>query len=179
MKRKSVGRGSILVLGSVVAVASMSVPAQGALTIDCMEWVANNTQIKINGACSGVSGAQRITGELYATQQKCDDQEDVLATSSDRPCQSGKYKCLFVVTQPRDPRAWVLVRAPGQVSACVQLPVPPVLPGMTVAFGGAAGEVCEDCEPIPTVSEWALVVMTLMVLVAGTIMYGRRQVAGA
>lgn len=33
--------------------------------------------------------------------------------------------------------------------------------------------------PVPTVSEWGLVVMTLIVFVGGTMMLGRRKVAGA
>ena len=43
------------------------------------------------------------------------------------------------------------------------------------------GEICADfvCETIPTVSEWGLVVMTLLGCTLGTMLYGRRRVARA
>ncbi len=45
------------------------------------------------------------------------------------------------------------------------------------------GETCESCEmdcgpclaPVPTVSEWGLIVMTLLALTAGTIVFARRR----
>ena len=45
------------------------------------------------------------------------------------------------------------------------------------------GETCESCEkdcgpceaPIPTVSEWGLIIMTLLALTAGTIVFARRR----
>ncbi len=65
---------------------------------------------------------------------------------------------------------------------------------VTNAFGQAGGiycpdgscnfgETCESCEmdcgpcepAIPTVSEWGLIVMTLLALTAGTIVFGRRR----
>ena len=42
----------------------------------------------------------------------------------------------------------------------------------------AEGEVCVDgvcVSPIPTVSEWGLIIMTLLALTAGTIVFARRR----
>lgn len=41
------------------------------------------------------------------------------------------------------------------------------------------GDVCECTEPIPTVSEWGLIILTLLGLTAGTIVFGRRRRAAA
>lgn len=37
---------------------------------------------------------------------------------------------------------------------------------------------CPNCAAIPTVSEWGLVVMTLLALSVGTVLFGRRQRVG-
>ena len=36
-------------------------------------------------------------------------------------------------------------------------------------------EDCEPCPAVPTVSEWGLIVMTLLLLTAGTIVFSRRR----
>ena len=37
------------------------------------------------------------------------------------------------------------------------------------------GTECDDLPPIPTVSEWGLIIMTLLALTAGTIVFARRR----
>ncbi len=52
-------------------------------------------------------------------------------------------------------------------------PIPFFRPVLTVEF--EAGQGAE----VPTVSEWGLIVMTLLLLTAGTVIFGRRRVAAA
>ena len=52
-------------------------------------------------------------------------------------------------------------------------------PDQSDSDGDAVGDACAETEPIPTVSGWALVPMTLLLLVGITIKFGRREPAKA
>jgi hypothetical protein len=49
------------------------------------------------------------------------------------------------------------------------------VPGTPALVRAWAGECCTPIGPIPTVSEWGLIVLTLLLLTAGTVVFGRRR----
>ena len=135
---------------------------------------ANSVTVKVTGVPEGVRAIVCIFEDSTCTQRG--------STSSQPAGASGE---VFVKVEGTGFAVGdkIRVNAQGKTTYCARIAR---LTGVTASSGGPdptedglCAETCEECDnPIPTVSEWGLVVMTLLGLTVGTIVFARRRMRG-